>query len=247
MGEPGGLPSMGSHRVGHDWSDLAVAVVKDEWEASRSHWALCLACRDWPVKHRAAAVVMVMLVQQQHRLFKYFLVSFLPCRACSPWGQLLRALWWDQAGHGEMACPQMPHLRLCGLKMMPAIAVNKGCPAINNRSHPHGEPWGNSGKKQKHLPSRTPTPAITYTCPQRCSLRKLGVWKHRGLAPGGWGAYPRNDFSEPRFSHLPIHRKRLGNSLAVPWLGLCASAASSGLIPGQGTKIPHVMQCSLKK
>ena len=25
-GEPGGLPSMGSHRVGHDWSDLAVAV-----------------------------------------------------------------------------------------------------------------------------------------------------------------------------------------------------------------------------
>ena len=23
MGEPGGMPSMGSHRVGHDWSDLA--------------------------------------------------------------------------------------------------------------------------------------------------------------------------------------------------------------------------------
>ena len=26
-GEPGGLPSMGSHRVGHDWSNLAAAVV----------------------------------------------------------------------------------------------------------------------------------------------------------------------------------------------------------------------------
>ena len=25
-GEPGGLPSLGSHRVGHDWSDLAAAV-----------------------------------------------------------------------------------------------------------------------------------------------------------------------------------------------------------------------------
>ena len=24
--EPGGLPSMGSHRVGHDWSDLAAAT-----------------------------------------------------------------------------------------------------------------------------------------------------------------------------------------------------------------------------
>ena len=36
-GEPGGLPSMGSHRVGHDWSDLAaVAAVtiqrKGPWE-----------------------------------------------------------------------------------------------------------------------------------------------------------------------------------------------------------------------
>ena len=27
MGELGGLPSMGSHRVGHDWSDLAAAAA----------------------------------------------------------------------------------------------------------------------------------------------------------------------------------------------------------------------------
>ena len=27
MGEPGGLPSMGSHRVRHDWSDLAAAAA----------------------------------------------------------------------------------------------------------------------------------------------------------------------------------------------------------------------------
>ena len=26
-GEPGGLPSMGSHRIGHDWSDLAAAAT----------------------------------------------------------------------------------------------------------------------------------------------------------------------------------------------------------------------------
>ena len=30
MGEPGGLPSMGSHRVGHDWSDLAAIIL--HWE-----------------------------------------------------------------------------------------------------------------------------------------------------------------------------------------------------------------------
>ena len=27
MGEPGGLPSMGSHRIWHDWSDLAAAAA----------------------------------------------------------------------------------------------------------------------------------------------------------------------------------------------------------------------------
>ena len=40
-GEPGGLPSMGSHSVGHDWSDSAAAglstratetITKDEKE-----------------------------------------------------------------------------------------------------------------------------------------------------------------------------------------------------------------------
>ena len=32
MGEPGGLLSMGSHRVGHDWSDLAAAGRTDQNE-----------------------------------------------------------------------------------------------------------------------------------------------------------------------------------------------------------------------
>ena len=30
-GEPGGLPSMGSHRVGHDWSNLAAAEYSMAW------------------------------------------------------------------------------------------------------------------------------------------------------------------------------------------------------------------------
>ena len=65
-GEPGGLPSMGSHRVGHDWSDLAAAAaaapvicartdpqkreqcyssgfgVKKGREQPLTEWALCL-------------------------------------------------------------------------------------------------------------------------------------------------------------------------------------------------------------
>ena len=38
-GEPGGLSSMGSHRVRHDWSDLAAAVAV-EW--SNKPWCMCL-------------------------------------------------------------------------------------------------------------------------------------------------------------------------------------------------------------
>ena len=39
MGEPGGLPSMGSHRVGHDWSDLAVVAMVGN--ILFNHWFVC--------------------------------------------------------------------------------------------------------------------------------------------------------------------------------------------------------------
>ena len=42
--EPGGLLSMGSHRVGHDWSDLAVArYMKQYWiERELDHWTVII-------------------------------------------------------------------------------------------------------------------------------------------------------------------------------------------------------------
>ena len=39
-GEPGGLLSMGSHRVGHDWSDLAAAVLLNNLFYSSSFGAI---------------------------------------------------------------------------------------------------------------------------------------------------------------------------------------------------------------
>ena len=41
MGEPGGLPSMGSHRVRHDWSDLAAYSGSDRKESAHSVGDLC--------------------------------------------------------------------------------------------------------------------------------------------------------------------------------------------------------------
>ena len=49
-GEPGGLLSMGSHRVRHDWSDLAAAVAADsspEQQALWWQWVRMWAQRHW--------------------------------------------------------------------------------------------------------------------------------------------------------------------------------------------------------
>ena len=40
MGEPGGSPSMGSHRVGHNWSDLAAAAARNMIITFFYIWAL---------------------------------------------------------------------------------------------------------------------------------------------------------------------------------------------------------------
>ena len=41
-GEPGGLPSMWSHRVGHDWSNLAAATeaddIKKRWQEKTENY-----------------------------------------------------------------------------------------------------------------------------------------------------------------------------------------------------------------
>ena len=38
MGKPGGLPSMGLHRVGHDWSDIAAAAAAAGMGGKRSEY-----------------------------------------------------------------------------------------------------------------------------------------------------------------------------------------------------------------
>ena len=49
-GQPGGLLSMGSHRVGHDWSDLAAAAFPSSVAASNTlqpHWKFLKAKNDF--------------------------------------------------------------------------------------------------------------------------------------------------------------------------------------------------------
>ena len=55
MGEPGGLPSMGSYRVRHDWSNLAAAALLLEWTIywithSISRWEIMGTEASWEKK-----------------------------------------------------------------------------------------------------------------------------------------------------------------------------------------------------
>ena len=47
MGKPGGLPSMGSHRVEHDWSDLAAGAADCSLEGSSVHGILQVRILEW--------------------------------------------------------------------------------------------------------------------------------------------------------------------------------------------------------
>ena len=66
-------------------------------------------------------------------------------------------------------------------------------------------------------------PPATVATPQQCTLRRLRMRKHKILAPYSWGAYQRNDFSEPRLLHLPIHRKVLNSLTWDAWFSLINS------------------------
>ena len=46
-GEPGGLLSMGSHRVGHDWSDLAASIHNDRLTLMKGKIFCMEKLRDW--------------------------------------------------------------------------------------------------------------------------------------------------------------------------------------------------------
>ena len=91
-GEPGGLPSMGLHRVGHDWSDLAAAAdgTKIPWSQFPECWVLSplfhsplsLSSRDSSSSSLSAIRVMS---SAYLRLLIFLLAILIPaCASCSP-------------------------------------------------------------------------------------------------------------------------------------------------------------------
>ena len=82
-GEPGGLPSMGSHRVGHDWSNLAAAAAE-----------VLLCCRLWMICF--FALLSSLLTGRQHSLAKAIhlrgtWISQINIAVCPNIGSIVRA------------------------------------------------------------------------------------------------------------------------------------------------------------
>ena len=61
MGEPGGLSSMGSHRVGHDWSDLA-AAAHSAYKLNKQGDSIEPFCTPFPVLNQPVVPCSVLTV-----------------------------------------------------------------------------------------------------------------------------------------------------------------------------------------
>ena len=103
--------------------------------------------------------------------------------------------------------------------ILPDRAVNKDPTVISDCSHHRWwacDPWGNSGRK-KYLVSSSHQPVATpHSEP----------WGNSGCENSGYwpkiagGADQRNDFSEPRLLHLPMHRNVLNFLKWDVWFSL---------------------------
>jgi len=82
-GEPGGLPSLGSHRVGHDWSDLAAAAAVQQ-EDRQKGWATQVGCSGQTRWVRLCALLVTfscMAVLCQISLLEAVLMLWLQCHS----------------------------------------------------------------------------------------------------------------------------------------------------------------------
>ena len=94
MSEPGGLPSMGSHRVGHDWSDLAGMLVLGKavgW-GDRLPDSTLIPC--WPVSSPHLSQPFL------KRSTKIITVPTSECFLMSRWA--MDSKHWTQCGTQEM-------------------------------------------------------------------------------------------------------------------------------------------------
>ena len=117
--------------------------------------------------------------------------------------------------------------------MLPAISLNKGC--CSHQAITLQPPWSWALRKlrieTRCLPSSS-TSLLLPPHPWLCTQRRLRMREHKILTPESWGAYQRNDFSELRLFHLPIHKKALNSLTWNIWLSLINNNLLKFWLPG---------------
>ena len=127
-------------------------------------------------------------------------------------------------------------------KSLLAISVRKDVAAISplHYSCPEGDPWGNSGWRQMGCHCQAHLVVNHCSYPWQCTLRRLRMRKLGTLAPDSWAACQRNDFSDPRLSHLTIYRKALNSLTWNIWFSFIKSN-QSGLLLQKKKKLLHIL------
>ena len=111
-GEPGGLPSMGSHRVRHNWSDLAAAAWSVDSKSSMSAFWVNVSWI-WPCSPHHMQILSVQIGCSCYRIWlkkkKNHCIGILSIAALNP----MLAVFLSQAKPFKSSCHSDPfHIRL---------------------------------------------------------------------------------------------------------------------------------------
>ena len=89
--EPGGLPSMGLHRVGHDWSDLAAAGLCLVYF---TEWMVCLSLFDFSCYTQNTTLICISLLKCWLHILCGIATSWEPSMADSLINQSIVFCWY---------------------------------------------------------------------------------------------------------------------------------------------------------
>ena len=121
--------------------------------------------------------------------------------------------------------------------LLPAMSVNKGCHS-HQRLQPQPKVTWWAPRELRKEKNTCHLAAIRLQPRPRLSPEETPMWKHWILALESWGAYQRNDFSEPRFLHLPMHRKVLNSLTWDIWFSSIYNNLLTFRLPALRCKTP---------
>ena len=125
----------------------------------------------------------------------------------------LNALEKEMATHSSVLAWRIPGMGELG--GLPSMGLHR---VRHNWSDLATAATARAPRKEKNTWGIWQPPGCSHSL--RWALRNSGCEKCRILTPDSWDAYERNDFSEPRLSHLSLPRKSLNSLTWDIWFSL---------------------------